>query len=263
MRNLLASTALVLMAGSAMAADLGGEISIDIKKSVATGDWGATTSFDLGIASMGSAVPAFGAIELDMDSDANITLDEWKLGTVVNGDAVISVGKQGNVWLDRESDAAHAETADPAMKESLQVRAAGASLAIGFTDVEKDVTDIENVQGKYEMGVGSNVGVAAAGDYNMNTEEWTLGARAEVAVSDMINVGQMVTYGSADETIAYESDVSAFGLTAYLNGDADEFAQNVGGSYTYDLNGVELGAGVNYNIDTETTSPSVSATFAF
>lgn len=262
MRKLLVTTALVFTAGSAMAAELGGEISVDIAETAA-GDWGATTSFDLGIASMGSAVPAFGVIELDMDEEGDITLDEWKIGTVINGDAVISIGDQGNIWLDRESDAAHATTADPAMKESVQVTALGASMAIGFTDVEADVTDIENVQGKYEMGVGANINVAAAGDYNMNSEEWTIGGRAEVGVNDMFAIGQMVTYGSADEKIGYESDISAFGVTAYLNGDADELAQNVGGSYTYDLNGIELGAGVNYNIDTEATTPSVSASFAF
>ena len=40
-------------------------------------------------------------------------------------------------------------------------------------------------------------------------------------------------------------------------------AQNVGGSYTYDLSGVELGAGVNYNIDSEEMTPTASVSFSF
>ena len=53
------------------------------------------------------------------------------------------------------------------------------------------------------------------------------------------------------------------GLSAYLNGDDDELAQNVGGKYEFNWNGLDLEAGANYNIDDEEFSPMVSAAFSF
>jgi hypothetical protein len=105
--------------------------------------------------------------------------------------------------------------------------------------------------------------VEAAGDYNFNTEEYALGGRVDAFLSESLSAGGAVTYGSSDETIGFEVDATIAGITAYLNGDQDDMAQNVGGSYTYDLNGVELGAGVNYNIDTEEMKPSAMIGFAF
>ena len=255
MSKLLTTTALGLVAGSAMAADMGAEITVDIEENAA-GDWGATTSFDLGLSA------AAGAARMDfvVDADGDVALDEYAIGTSIAG-ATLSFGDQGNAWIDSE-DGATLE--DPAMEESFMVSAQGATMAFGWTDIGADVTDLSNVQGKYGMTLMEGMAhVEAAGDYNFNSENWTVGGRADVFVNENIAAGTAFTYGSANETIGFEGDVTAYGITAYLNGDADEIAQNVGGSYTYNLAGIELGAGVNYNIDSEEMTPSASASFAF
>ena len=257
----LTSTALVLFASSVSAADLGGKITTEIKEN-AEDKWGATTSFDLGIAPMGTAVPAFGAIDLDVNTDGDVTIDEWQVGTVVNGDAMLSFGDQGNVWLDKDSDAAHSTTADPAMDESVQVKVLGAQMGIGFKDIEADATEIGKVQGLYEMNLGM-IHVGAAGSYDMDAEEYALGARSDLLLDDKWAAGAMVTYESAEETIAYELDAGAFGMSAYLNGDADELAQNVGGKYSMEWNGLDFEAGANYNLDSEDLSPMASVAFSF
>lgn len=255
---LTATTALVMAGGAGFAADLTGEIEVKIEENAA-GNYGATTSLDLGMSSLNGM--AYGWVDLKEDG-GNITLDEYQIGTTVAG-AKVSFGDQDNVWLSRESDAAHATLADPAMAESIQVAAYGATVGIGFTDIGADVTDIENVQGRYELGLGTAVSVTAAGDYNLNSEDWVFGGRADAWVNDDISVGSAFTYGSANETVAFESDVTAFGITAYLNGDQDDMAQNVGGSYAYAWNGMDLGAGVNYNIDSADVKPNVTVGFAF
>jgi hypothetical protein len=255
MSKLLTTTALVLVAGSAMAADMGAEITVDIEENAA-GDWGATTSFDLGLSA------AAGAARMDfvVDADGDVALDEYAIGTSIAG-ATLSFGDQGNAWIDSE-DGATLE--DPAMEESFMVSAQGATMAFGWTDIGADVTDLSNVQGKYGITMMEGMAhVEAAGDYNFNSEDWTFGGRADVFLNESIAAGTALTYGSANETIGFEGDVTAYGITAYLNGDADEIAQNVGGSYTYDLMGIELGAGVNYNIDSEEMTPSASVSFAF
>lgn len=252
---LTATTALVMAGGAGFAADLTGEIEVKIEENAA-GNYGATTSLDLGMSSLNGM--AYGWVDLKEDG-GNITLDEYQIGTTVAG-AKVSFGDQGNVWIASEDGAT---LADPAMAESIQVAAYGATVGIGFTDIGADVTDIENVQGRYELGLGTAVSVTAAGDYNLNSEDWAFGGRADAWVNDNISVGSAFTYGSANETVAFESDVTAFGITAYLNGDQDDMAQNVGGSYAYAWNGMDLGAGVNYNIDSADVEPNVTVGFAF
>ena len=256
MSKLLTTTALVMFAGTAMAADMSGEITVDIEENAA-GDWGATTSFDLGISAGNIATGAMGFV---VDSEGDVALDEYAIGTPVGG-AFISFGDQGNAWIASEDGAT---MADPDMEESVMVTAQGATMAIGWTDIEADATDISNVQGLYGMTIGAGMAhVEAAGDYNFNSEDWTIGGRADTFISEGIAAGAAMTYGSADEVIGFEVDTTAYGVTAYLNGDQDDMAQNVGGNYTYDLNGLELGAGVNYNIDSEEMTPSASVSFSF
>jgi hypothetical protein len=255
MSKFLTTTALVLVAGSAMAADIGAEITVDIEENAA-GNWGATTSFDLGL----SAEFGAGRMDFVVDADGDVALDEYSIGTSIAG-ATLSFGDQGNAWISSEDGAT---LADPAMEESFMVSAQGATMAFGWTDIGADVTDLANVQGKYGMSMMNGMAhVEAAGDYNFNTEEYVFGGRVDAFLSESLSAGGAVTYGSSDETIGFEVDATVAGITAYLNGDQDDMAQNVGGSYTYDLNGVELGAGVNYNIDTEEMKPTAMIGFAF
>ena len=258
MNKLLTTTALVLFAGSVSAADMGGKITTEIAEN-AEDKWGATTSFDLGIASMGTAVPAFGAIDLDVNTDGDVTLDEWQIGTVVNGDAMISFGDQGNIWIDTEDGST---TADPAMKESIQVKALGAQMGFSWKDIEADATEIETVSGMYEMNIGT-INVQAAGSYNMDAENFAIGSRSDYLLNDNIGLGAAVTYDSGSEDIGFEVDAGAYGATVFVNGDQDEMLQNVGGSYEYTLLGVDLEAGATYNLDSEELTPTASVSFSF
>lgn len=258
MNKLLTTTALVFFAGSVSAADMGGKITTEIAEN-ADDKWGATTSFDLGIASMGTAVPAFAAIDLDVNTDGDVTLDEWQVGTVVNGDAMISFGDQGNVWIDTEDGST---MADPDMKESIQVKALGAQMGVSWKDIEADATEIETVSGMYEMNMGL-INLQAAGSYNLDSEEYVIGSRSDYLLNDNIGLGAAVTYDSGSEDIGFEVDAGAYGTTVFVNGDQDEMLQNVGGSYEYTLLGIDLEAGAVYNLDAEELTPTASVSFSF
>lgn len=259
MNKFLCTTAvLCTIAMPVVAADLGGEITTEIKENAA-GNWGATTSFDLGIASMGTAVPGFAAIDLDVNTDGDVTIDEWQIGTVLNGDAMVSFGDQGDVWIDSEDGTTLAE---PGLKESIQVKTLGVQLGIGWKDVEQDLTEIETVSTMYEHNFGI-VAAQLAGSYNMDSEEFMLGGRNDYLLNDNISLGGAVTYDSASEDIGFEVDAGAYGATLFVNGDQDEVLKNVGGSYEHTLLGLELEAGATYNLDKEELSPMVSASFSF
>ena len=267
MTKFLSTTALVF-AGTAAFADqapvtptpavtLSGEIETVIAEGL-NDKWGATTSFGFDGALTNGA--ATGSMEFVVDSDNDLTLDGWSMGTNVAGVAM-SFGDQGNIWFDTESGATIEEPTMAA--ESLSLGVGSATVALAFTDIGTDVTDIANVQGAYDLNVGI-ANVTAAGDYNIDSKEWVVGGRADTAgMLDGVRLGGAATYGSASENIAFEADATVMGLTAYLAGDQDDLAQNIGGSYTYDLGGIDLKGAVDYDIDAETYAPSVTATFAF
>ena len=148
------------------------------------------------------------------------------------------------------------------MAESLKVSVGDAQIALGFTDWNTDISDISNVQGAYTVGAGF-ASITASGDYNLDSEDWTLGGRASGIEVANIMLGSALTYGSADEKIAFEVDGSIMGVTAYLNGDADDTLQNVGASYGRTVAGLDLGTKLNYNLDSEEFTPSVTVGFKF
>ena len=237
-------------------ASLNGNVETVIKEG-ATGNWGATTSFDLGVQVQGSSTAR---MDFVLDQNGVATLDEWAVGTEVAG-VSLSFGDQGGVFVEAESD--YASIIDPAINENLQVAVGDAKVALGWTDVTADVTEIENIQGAYTLNMGF-AKVTASGDYNMNSEEWAIGSRAVVdGLVDRVAIGATTSYGSVNEKMAYELDATAFNVTAYLNGDQDTLAQNVGGVYGYKFNGLLAEAGVNYNLDTEKTTPQVTLSFEF
>lgn len=263
MNKFLTVTAFVLAAGSAHAGT--GEehtspLSGEIKTVIAKGDdgkFGATTSVGIDL----TAGVAGTGVELSIDDAGEVTVDKWALGAEVGGMAV-TFGDQGQVFVEGENGAT---LAAPTMAESLAVAVGPVAVALGFTDVKSDVTDISNVQGMYAMGVTAgafDLGVQASGDYDLNSEEWLVGGRVETAVSNF-GLGGVMTYGSAAETIAFEADVTAYGLTGYLNGDADDMAQNVGASYDMVFGDMAVDSGVNYNIDSGDVTPSVELSFNF
>jgi hypothetical protein len=65
------------------------------------------------------------------------------------------------------------------------------------------------------------------------------------------------------ETFGYESVATAYGITAYLNGDDTDMLQNIGGEYEMEVGGATFTAGANYNVDTEDFAPTAGIAFAF
>lgn len=269
MNKLLTTTALVILGTSAFADDtapaapaavtLGGSIETVIAET-ANDKYGATTSFDLDVNAPDGIVT--GGISFKATPSTSVSIDEWNIGTTV-GAATLSFGEQGNIWFDTESSAVNGTIEEPTMaKESLQVSAMGATVALGFDAIGTDVTDLENVQFSYGMNL-SILDVATAADYNVDNQEWVVAGRADTAgMLEGVRLGGAVSYGTLSEKTSFEADATVMGLTGYFNGDTDDVTQNVGGSYTI---GEELSVegAVNYNLNTEVVSPSVTLSFDF
>lgn len=262
MRNLLITTALVTsFAGAAMAEDalagpfLSGEVSLDFAETAA-GDWGGQMGVDLDVTVDGLAFVDLG---FDTAADEALTLDTWTVGTVVPGGIELAMGNDNGVFVGAEGEQT---LAAPAMTESVKVSVGDAAVAVGFTDWEADITDVSNIQAAYTLDV-AGLDMTAAGDYNLNTESFAIGAEVGGLDVGIGELGGAITYDDGAEAIGYEVVAEAFGVTAYLNGDDTEALQNIGGEYAYGLGGAELTAGANYNLDAEEFQPSVGISFAF
>ena len=227
-----------------------GEIELEINS-----DKEATLTLGAGL-SAGDL--AFGSFNVESVDGGSFELDQWQIGADVAG-ATVSFGDQDGVFVEGENGATLAE---PAMEESLKVSVGDAQVAVGLTDWNADITDISNVQGAYTIGAGF-ASVTASGDYNLDSEEYMLGSRADGVEIANVMLGTTLTYSSADEQVAYEVDGTMMGVTAYANGDVDDVLQNVGASYGRTVAGLDLGTELNYNIDTEEFTPSVTVGFKF
>ena len=253
------STAGYTMAEEAAVANpvtLTGEIKTTIAETAAD-KYGATTTFGLDVGVTGIA---FGGLDFAVGSDEKLALDEWHIGANL-GLATVSYGDQGNNWIGAEG----AQTiADPAMGDSLKVSVGDATVALGMTDATADVTDLSNVQATYTMGVADDLSLTGAVDYNLDSETTILGASLGGVDLGVATASGAFTYGLDSEAWGYEGVVATGGLTAYLNGDNVEALQNIGGGYDMTIaGGLELGADLSYNMNSEEFKPSVSAAFSF
>lgn len=229
---------------------LGGSVELKFTED-ANGDWGATQTIGASIDMSGTAFASFNVESID---GGTATLDEWQLGTTVSSDATVSIGKQGDIWVAAEGE--HS-IANPKMDESIQLNMGAFAAAVEFGNFSGDVSDIEAVAGAYTFGAGTTT-IKGAVDYDLDTKDFTVGARADVH-----NYGITGTYAETTEMFAYEAETTMGGLTAYLNGDETDMTQNVGASYTYDFNGINLEPSVNYDIDNSDVQPQVIASFSF
>ena len=252
MRNVFILAAAAAMTATVAHAEptLSGSMEIEVNK-----DAEATLTLGAGL-SAGDL--AFGSFNVESVDGGSFDLDQWQMGADVAG-ATLSFGDQDGVFVEGENGATLAE---PAMEESLKVSLGDAQVAVGLTDWNADITDISNVQGAYTVGAGF-ASVTASGDYNLDSEEYMLGGRASGVEVANIMLGSTLTYGSADEKIAYEVDGTMMGVTAYLNGDDTDTLQNVGASYGRTVAGLDLGTELNYNLDTEEFTPNVTVGFSF
>ena len=263
MRKVFTILAATMFAGAAVAETpvagpvLSGEVELTFTQDATTDNWGGAMGLDLG-------VDAAGLATVDLDFSATdggaVTLDNWTVGTDVNGIGV-AMGDDNGVMPDAEGNQT---LAAPAMTESVKVTVGDAAVAVGFTDWTTDVTDISNIQGAYTLGdVAGIANVTVAGDYNMDTENTVLGAGVGGITLGEAVVGGAMSYDLDAEMIAFEGTANVAGITAYANGDQDDMLQNVGGEYVYGLGGAELTAGANYNLDTEDFTPTVGVSFSF
>jgi len=228
---------------------VGGKVEVEIKEN-ASNDWGAKTTFGLDI---NHNVIGFGGISLEAIDSDTLTVNEWQMGTSVGG-ATVSIGDQGDIWIGAEGE--HT-LANPKMDESVQVTMGNAAVAVEFGDWKNDVSNIEAIAGSYSTDIGE-FGMTVAGDYDRVAEKYTLGGRV-----DMSGAGVAVTYAEATEKLAYELDSSSGAISAYLNGNEDDMLKNVGGGYTWDINGLDVEAGANYDLNLEEIAPKLTMSFSF
>ena len=269
MHRYLLTTALVFAAGSAFAegapqevGGFSGEIETVIAKTGVDDKLGATTTFGLDLDARNGM--AFGRMDFAVDSTTQaLELDEWALGTNV-GPAQVSLGKQGNLWVDTESLAATSTIEEPTMGTSIQVEAMGVKAGVGFTDLGADVTDLSNVQVGYAADLGT-AAVDTAFDYNIDSKHWTTGTRVETqgAVIAGAGIGGIISYGSENEVFGFEGFATISGVTGYLAGDQNDMTQDAGANYVTDFGSLGLEAGVNYNFDKEEFTPKIVASFNF
>ena len=255
MRKVFTILAATMIAGAAHAADVSGEVTLDVAENAA-GDYGVTTGFELGVDATG-----LGTVDLNFlatDGGA-VTLDTWTVGTEVGGIG-IAIGDDNGLFPGAEGEQT---LAAPAMAESVKLSFGDAAVAVGFTDWTADVTDISNVQGAYTMAV-AGLAVTGAVDYNMDTKNTVLGAGVGgLQLGGVATLGGVVTYDTDASAFGYEAVATVSGLTAYVNGDDTDAFQNVGGTYEYVVGGATLSAGANYNVDTEDFAPTAGISFSF
>lgn len=249
MRKFLTTATALLCANVAMA-DVTGSVDLDVAEN-ASGKYAATPTIKLGFGS------AIGDVSVDLkEVGGNITLDRYSVGTQV-GAVGVSFGDQADVFdLGAGLEVVGGTTlANPAeSNENVQLSFGGVVAMVGFTDVTTDVTEVTNFQVATVIDAGI-ANVTSVIDYNKSSEDFTYGLSTTVSDIDLA-----VTY--ADD-FAYELGYNLLGVDTFLNGDADDMAQNVGAGYTTVLNGADVYAEVGYNLDTKEATPAIGLSFSF
>lgn len=262
MRNLfMATVAALFVAGTANAAELGGSVGVEVTENAA-GNYVAETTLGFGATADTDAGLAFGGFTFESVDGSNLTVDEWQVGIALPA-ATLTFGDQGDIFVGNDFEIVGGDTlAAPADDHaSLIAEFGAAAVLVGFTDITTDLGDIENVQASYTVASGQ-VGVTAVGDYNIDSENWIVGARADAKLGE-VAVGGIVTYADATEAVAYEASAGYSFVTAFVNGDDSDAFQNVGAGVAYDVNGLNLYAEGTYNVDAETNSIGAGVSFSF
>lgn len=252
----LTTVAVVAFAGTAYAADVAGEVTVDVAKDA--GNYVATPSVDLSFGAKGDAATMFAGVDVTVDS-GDLVLDGWHIGTKF-GATSVSFGDQGDLFSFGGLEVVGGETLASVSDdhESVIVKSGNIGVLVGFTDITADVGDIENVQLAYSGEAGA-VKYNTTVDYNLDTEDFVVGAAAKTEIS-AVNAGLAVTYADA---FAYEVTAGYKMATVFVNGDEADALQNVGFGLAHTFNGANLYAEVGYNVDTEEATPAVGVSFAF
>lgn len=263
MKLLLTTVAVIAFTGAAFAADFGGSVGADITEN-SVGDFIATPSVELSFGNKAEGGTAFGSVGVEADG-GNVVVDSWNVGVAFSGTSV-SFGDQGDLFSFGGLEVVGGDTlASPSDDhESIIVEYNEFSGLIGFTDISNDISDIENIQLGYANDYGK-IDVNAALDYNLDTEDTTVAVATGVDVSEALYANLTVTYA---DSLAYEALGSytvdeAFKVNAYINGDEDELAQNIGAGVIYGNDGFKAYAEVGYNLNTEELTPAFGVGLSF
>lgn len=260
MRNVFMATiaALAISTSAVAAADLAGEVSVEMTKNNA-GDYVATPTIELSFGHKAEGATAFGGVGVEA-VNGNLAIDTWNLGVAFGGTS-LSFGDQGDLFsfggLEVVGGDTLADVADD--HESLIIGHGGISALVGFTDISANVGDIENVQLAYK-GKASSVSYNATVDYNLNTEDFVVGAAANANMFETVNAGLAVTYADA---FAYEATAGYNVVTAFVNGDENDALQNIGAGVVYSKDSLSAFAEVGYNLDAKEATPAVGVSFSF
>jgi len=251
---LLSTVAIIAIASSASAADVSGEVTLDFAET-ASSNWAGTFGLELDVVATETSAVTLG---FTATPGGDLNLDTWTVGTALGG-VELSFGNDNSVFVEAEGEQT---IAAPAMTESLKIALVGASFAVGFTDWTADITDVSNVQGAYTLDMGY-VSTTVSGDYNMDNEDFVVGAAVSGVNLGALGLGTVVTYDNASSDIGYEVIATVDSFTAYVNGNDTDAFQNLGAEYVRALGGVNLTSAVVYNIDAEEFTPTIGLAFAF
>jgi hypothetical protein len=263
MKLLLSTVAAIAFAGAAYAAEVGGTVGAEFTKNLA-GDFVATPTVELSFGHKAEGATAFGAVGVEA-VNGNLVVDSWHVGVAFSGTSV-SFGDQGDLFSFGGLEVVGGDTlADPADDhESVIVGHGAVEVLVGLTDISTNVGDIENVQIAYSNDYGK-IDVTGAFDYNLNTEDTTVAVSTGVDVSEALYANVTVTYADAFayEALGTYSAMDALDVSAFINGDEDDMAQNIGAGVVYTKDSLSAFAEVGYNLDTEETTPAVGVSFSF
>lgn len=256
---LIATTALTLAASGAFAADMTGEISLDMVKD-ANDKFVATPSLEMAL----EGEMGVGSIGLIIDNaDDTVKLDTYSLGAKV-GDVVVSFGDQGDLMeaFEGSTEAVGGQTLTDLDDdgESIMVQTGNIGVMVGFDDVTSDMSKIKNVQLGASADLGK-VGIAGAVNWDKASEDITVG----------LNAGMNINAFAVDGTLTYTDALTGYELSAgygamrgFVNGDENDALQNVGaGYYGSNAAGLSFYAEAAYNIDAEEITPAAGVTFKF
>lgn len=263
MKILVTTIAAMAIAGAANAADVGAELGADVTKDVA-GNYVVTPSVDLTFGHKTEGATAFGELGVVADN-GDLVVDSWHIGLAL-GATSVKFGDQDDLFDIGGLEVVGGDTLvtpDDDHESVIVTHGAFAGL-VGFTDITADVGEIENVQLSYAKDYGK-IDVLAAVDYNLNSEDTIVAVATGVDVNEAAYANLAVTYADA---FAYEA-VGSYALndtlkaSAFINGDEDEFAQNIGTGVVFAKDGLEAYAEVGYNLDSEEVTPALGVSLSF
>ena len=249
---LLTAVAVIGMASAVQAADVTGSVEMEVAKA-SDNVYAMTPTLKLGFGT---------AIADGVNGTASISMEDneisgYTLGATV-GKFGLSVGDQDDIFVEGYEGNT---LADPTSADVSVIASAGdAKLFIGLADPESDLGDVENVQAAYTYAVDETLKLTGSVDYNVSTEDYVYGVNVDGYKAGLVNVGATVTYS---DIFAYEATVSKGGVTAFLGGDENDAAQEVGVGYKTTVGQLSLSTKAVYNLNTDELAPSITAKVVF